>query len=64
LQELELVEARTSADNSPVKLRYVGSCRNDGTQLRPEQILFMLKQVTNSEFELLHFHRNQLILRS
>jgi radical SAM-linked protein len=64
LQELELVETHTSVDDTPVKLRYVGSCRNDGTQLRPEQILFMLEQVTYSEFELLHFHRNQLILRS
>ncbi len=64
LQELEVVEAHTSVDDSPVKLRYVGSCRNDGTLLRPEQILFMLEQVTNAEFELLHFHRNQLILRT
>jgi radical SAM family uncharacterized protein/radical SAM-linked protein len=63
LQELELVEAYTSPDNSQAKLRYVGSCRNDGTQLRPEQILFMLEDGTNAELELLHFHRNRLVLR-
>jgi len=25
-------------------LRYVGSCRNDGNQLRPEQVIFMLSK--------------------
>jgi radical SAM family uncharacterized protein/radical SAM-linked protein len=64
LQELELVEQNISSDDSPVKLRYVGSCRNDGTLLRPEQILCMLEKVTNAEFELLHFHRNRLVLRT
>lgn len=46
-----------------VTLRYVGSCRNDGTQLRPEQVIFMLEQVApQREFQLLHIHRNQLVL--
>ena len=43
-------------------LRYVGSCRNDGTQLRPEQIVFMLEQVAELEFHLLHVHRSKLLL--
>ena len=43
-------------------LRYVGSCRNDGTQLRPEQIVFMLEQVAKLEFHLLHVHRSKLLL--
>ncbi|MDF5721703.1 MAG: TIGR03960 family B12-binding radical SAM protein [Rhizonema sp. PD37] len=45
-----------------VILRYVGSCRNDGMVLRPEQILFMLEGVAGAEFQLLHIHRNRLIL--
>ncbi|MDF5729766.1 MAG: TIGR03960 family B12-binding radical SAM protein [Rhizonema sp. PD38] len=45
-----------------VILRYVGSCRNDGMVLRPEQILFMLESVASAEFQLLHIHRNRLIL--
>ncbi|MES1021874.1 TIGR03960 family B12-binding radical SAM protein [Gloeocapsa sp. BRSZ] len=44
-------------------IRYVGSCRNDGTQLRPEQVIFMLEQVApQQEFQILHIHRQQLIL--
>lgn len=44
-------------------IRYVGSCRNDGTQLRPEHIIFMLEQVApQQEFQLLGIHRQQLIL--
>ncbi|WP_088239602.1 TIGR03960 family B12-binding radical SAM protein [Calothrix rhizosoleniae] len=65
LLELEIV---TSANKKPyhpesaTTLRYLGSCRNDGTTLRPEQILFMLEQTTGREFQLLHIHRQQLIL--
>ncbi|WP_017718067.1 TIGR03960 family B12-binding radical SAM protein [Kamptonema formosum] len=43
-------------------LRYTGSCRNDGTLLRPEHLVCMLEQVTGQEFQLLHAHRNQLFL--
>jgi radical SAM-linked protein len=71
LQELELVSTLASSTlgekpNSEITtLRYIGSCRNDGTILRPEQIIFMLEQVsTGYEFQLLHIHRHQLILSS
>ena len=43
-------------------LRYIGSCRNDGTLLRPEQVVFMLEQVAQREFQLLHAHRRCLFL--
>ncbi|MBW4666211.1 MAG: TIGR03960 family B12-binding radical SAM protein [Cyanomargarita calcarea GSE-NOS-MK-12-04C] len=62
LFELELVETNTDSLLPTVVLRYVGSCRNDGTLLRPEQILFMLEQMVGAEFQLLHVHRNQLVL--
>jgi radical SAM family uncharacterized protein/radical SAM-linked protein len=62
LFELELVETKTDSLETTVVLRYVGSCRNDGTLLRPEQILFMLEQIVGVEFQLLHVHRNQLVL--
>lgn len=45
------------------QIRYIGSCRNDGTLLRPEHLLFMLEQVSSQEFDLHHTHRNQLILQ-
>ncbi|WP_346291624.1 TIGR03960 family B12-binding radical SAM protein [Sphaerothrix gracilis] len=43
-------------------LRFMGSCRNDGTLLRPEQVITMLEQVTQQAFQLLHVHRQRLIL--
>ncbi|WP_414542019.1 TIGR03960 family B12-binding radical SAM protein [Nostoc sp. CCY0012] len=62
LFELELREATTSTAESTVVLRYLGSCRHDGSLLRPEQILSMLEIVAGGEFQLLHIHRNQLVL--
>jgi len=56
LFELELV------GSDPVTLRYIGSCRNDGTLLRPEHLIYMLEQVAEREFQLLHTHRRQLLL--
>lgn len=43
-------------------LRFVGNCRNDGTLLRPEQLVQMLESVSNQTFHLLHIHRSQLFL--
>jgi radical SAM-linked protein len=62
LFDIELLETKTQLLESTGIVRYIGSCRNDGTLLRPEQILFMLEQVASVEFQLLHIHRNQLIL--
>jgi radical SAM-linked protein len=65
LFELEVQEPQRSGEeeaDSTAVLRYVGSCRNDGTLLRPEHIVFMLEQVAGLEFQLLHAHRQQLIL--
>ena len=54
-----------------VVLRYVGSCRNDGTMLRPEQMVSMLEQKHQElaqtdpgaqSLELGHIHRQRLIL--
>lgn len=47
-----------------VGLRFVGSCRNDGTLLRPEHLIQMLEQVSNRQFQLRHAHRHQLFLTS
>ncbi|MDB9378621.1 TIGR03936 family radical SAM-associated protein, partial [Nodularia sphaerocarpa] len=62
LFELDLVESKTSVAESTVVLHYLGSCRHDGVILRPEQILSMLEIVAGVEFQLLHIHRNQLLL--
>ena len=62
LFELELVETHNSIAESISVIRYLGSYRQDGFLLRPEQILFMLGVVASVEFQLLHIHRNRLIL--
>ncbi|MCP6762766.1 MAG: TIGR03960 family B12-binding radical SAM protein [Fischerella sp. CENA71] len=62
LFELELVET-TNLVTSAFSLRYLGSCRPDGTLLRPEQVLFMLEQVAGREFQLLQIHRDRLVLQ-
>ncbi|MEH2057838.1 MAG: TIGR03960 family B12-binding radical SAM protein [Nostoc sp.] len=63
LFELKLVETHNSrAESISSVIRYLGSYRQDGLLLRPEQILFMLETVANVEFQLLHIHRNRLIL--
>jgi radical SAM-linked protein len=43
-------------------LGYRGSCRNDGTLLQPDHLIYMLNKVAEQEFELLHTHRQKMIL--
>ncbi|MER3589148.1 MAG: B12-binding domain-containing radical SAM protein, partial [Mastigocladus sp. ERB_26_1] len=62
LFEMELLEITNVVPQSAVSLRYLGSCRPDGTLLRPEQILFMLEQVSGKELQLLQIHRRRLLL--
>lgn len=45
-------------------IRYRGSCRNDGTLLRPEQMLYMLEQVSQRPLHLVQAHRDRLILET
>ncbi|KAM3092276.1 TIGR03960 family B12-binding radical SAM protein [Phormidesmis sp. 146-35] len=65
LFELELVEndpSRVTRSDRQTTLRYVGSCRNDGTMLRPDHLVYMLEQTAQQELCLLQIHRNQLLL--
>lgn len=48
--------------NPAISLRYIGSCRNDGTLLRPDHVVKMLEQVSHQELQLLHVHRENLLL--
>ncbi|ELS03372.1 radical SAM-linked protein/radical SAM family uncharacterized protein [Xenococcus sp. PCC 7305] len=59
LFELEL---QTCMPNNSVVLRFLGSCRNDGTKLAPDNVIYMLEKVANQEFELLTVHRQKLLL--
>lgn len=59
LFSLEVVGAQAEQ----AQLQYVGSCRNDGTLLRPDHLVHMLEQVAGQEFHLRQSHRQQLILQ-
>jgi uncharacterized protein (DUF2344 family) len=48
-----------NADNS-VMLRYLGSCRNDGTALKPKQVIYMLEQISKQELRSLGLKRRSL----
>jgi len=52
----------TGLDTEFVVLRYVGSCRNDGTLLKPQDMVSMLEAVSGQEILLGPVHRVQLIL--
>ncbi len=54
------LDTQTSEHN--VTIRYTGSCRNDGTLLQPEQVVYMLENVSQQELHLLHVHRQQMKL--
>ena len=65
LLELEVDSTNISEDNylpNKIQLRYLGICRNDGRILNPEQLLFMLGKSAGREFQLLHIHRQRLVL--
>lgn len=49
-----------SAETSAV-FRYLGSCRSDGTLLRPEHAVYMLERVAGLDLQLLQAHRYQLL---
>ena len=54
--------ALESANNNQAVIRFTGSCRNDGTNLSPDNLVYMLEQVSKVEVQLLNVHRQQLIL--
>jgi radical SAM family uncharacterized protein/radical SAM-linked protein len=58
LFELALIQTE------PTVVRYIGSCCNDGTMLRPEHLIYMLEQLCGLTLELLQTHRQRLILKS
>jgi radical SAM-linked protein len=53
---------RGTSDRSVI-LRYVGSCRNDGTLLQPDHVVYLLETVSGQKIELMHVHRQEMFLR-
>ncbi|MEL6928005.1 MAG: TIGR03960 family B12-binding radical SAM protein [Cyanobacteria bacterium J06600_6] len=68
-QEINLCDrlfslALESITDNQALVRFIGSCRNDGTNLSPDNLVYMLEQVSQREVQLLNVHRQQLILSS
>ncbi|MBD2136129.1 TIGR03960 family B12-binding radical SAM protein [Anabaena sp. FACHB-1237] len=74
LWEIELIKTTIVDGESIAVIRYLGSCRADGSILRPEQILLMFSRVSYqhsslrtpesemmTEFQMLHIHRQRLV---
>ncbi len=53
-----------SEEGNKAIIHFTGSCRNDGTNLSPDNLVYMLEKIANLEFQLLNVHRRQLILNS
>jgi radical SAM-linked protein len=55
------VSGEKSAKDREAVVRFVGSSRNDGTLLRPEQVAWMISQVAQQPVEVQQVHRQRLI---
>ncbi|MEO0649024.1 MAG: DUF2344 domain-containing protein, partial [Cyanobacteria bacterium J06650_10] len=64
LSELPTAVQTRLQDTGQCIVRYVGSCRNDGTLLRPRGVLTMLETFSTRPLSLGHIHRAQLVLNS
>jgi uncharacterized protein (DUF2344 family) len=64
--EIALMPSRIQGNKMGAQaiIRYRGSCRNDGTLLRPEHVAYMLEQAAGMPIQLLHAHRLRLILQA
>ena len=49
-------------DAHTVVIRYIGSCRNDGSLLRPSHMITLLEEIGQQPLQLLHIHRQRLFL--
>lgn len=58
LLTLTLIESQ----GSTAKIHYQGQCRNDGTVLQPEHCVYLLSQISGATIQLVHSHRERLIL--
>ncbi|MFM7423722.1 MAG: TIGR03936 family radical SAM-associated protein, partial [Elainella sp.] len=62
LRPLQQADCPDGLECSVCELSYLGSCRSDGTVLRPEHVVYMLEQVAQTELQLLQIHRLRLVL--
>ena len=60
LLDLSLVEVTPEG----IKVDYMGTCRNDGTQLQPRNLVYLFEQVSGSSLQLGQIHRLGLMLEN
>ncbi|MCM1981252.1 TIGR03960 family B12-binding radical SAM protein [Lyngbya confervoides] len=58
----QLIELKLHFGADGIVLHYIGTWNNDGTQLRPEQVVWMIEQQGCPELQVHHIHRQRLIL--
>ncbi len=56
------LESTPDTTSNTAVLCFTGSCRNDGTNLSPDNLIYMLEKLAKIEFQLLNVHRQKLIL--
>ncbi|BAQ66711.1 TIGR03960 family B12-binding radical SAM protein [Geminocystis sp. NIES-3709] len=61
LEKISLIDENWE-ELDQVKINYIGSAKNDGTLLTPEQVCFMLEQVNQEKISLIKAHRESIIL--
>ncbi|BAQ62217.1 Fe-S oxidoreductase [Geminocystis sp. NIES-3708] len=49
-------------ESEQVKINYLGSAKNDGSLLTPDQVCYMLEQISKENLTLIKAHREQIIL--
>ena len=64
LFDLAVEEVEGDSIAAQITVRYVGSCQNNGTLLRPDEVVKMLEGVSSRSLILQHIHRMRLILAS
>lgn len=60
LDSVALISSEIGEKNQVI-INYIGSCKNDGTLLSPEQVCYMIEKISGQEINLIHAHRQQLI---
>jgi radical SAM family uncharacterized protein/radical SAM-linked protein len=59
----QLLSLKLEQQNDDIAvLHYVGTCHNDGTQLKPEHLIYIFEKVLGKELQILNVHREKLIL--
>ncbi|TAD76268.1 MAG: TIGR03960 family B12-binding radical SAM protein [Oscillatoriales cyanobacterium] len=62
LDQVQLLNPTEPATGESATLQFRGLCRNDGQQLRPEHLVWLLEQATGQAISLVRSHRLQLLL--